>query len=50
LWSLNEKKIRKKNGKEIAKLIEDVDFFLLSDGKEEKTIENKSPTITEVDI
>jgi hypothetical protein len=31
-------------------LIEDVKILVLSDREEEETIENKSPTITKVDI
>jgi hypothetical protein len=51
MWSFNENKIKKeKNGKKKSMLIEDVKFFILSDGKDEETIENKSPTIIEVNI
>ncbi len=47
LWSLSENKIKKKkNGKEKW----DVGILILSNGKEEETIENESPTVTKVDI
>jgi hypothetical protein len=43
MWSFGENKIRKeKNGKEGY----DVEILVLSDRKEEETIENKSPTVT----
>ncbi len=31
-------------------LIEDVEILVLSNGKEEETIENESPLVTKVDI
>jgi len=47
LWSFSENRIKKeKNGKEKW----DVENLVLSDGEEEKTIGNDSPTIAEVDI
>jgi hypothetical protein len=39
-----------KNGKEITKLVEDVEILVLSNGKEEETIDNEGPTITKVNI
>ncbi len=39
-----------KNGKEISKLVEDVEILILSDGKEEEIIDNEGPTIIEADI
>ncbi len=47
LWSFSENRIRKdKNGKEKW----DVEILVLSNGKEEKTIRNESPTIAQVSI
>ncbi len=47
MWSFSENRIEKwKNGKEKWY----VEILDLSNGKEEETIENKSPTVTEVDI
>ncbi len=47
MWSFSENRIEKwKNGKEKWY----VEILDLSNGKEEETIENKSPTITKVDI
>jgi hypothetical protein len=47
MWSLKENRImKKKNGKEKW----DVKIIVFSDWKEEETIENKSPTVTKVNI
>jgi hypothetical protein len=47
MWTFGENKIRKeKNGKEKW----DVEILVLSDQKEEETIENKSPTVTKINI
>jgi hypothetical protein len=49
--SFGENRIREvKNGKEISKLVEDVEILILSDGEEEETIDNEGPTIIEADI
>jgi len=51
LCSLNENRIRKlKNGKEKSKLVEDVEIFVLSNGKKEEANDNKNPTVTKADI
>jgi hypothetical protein len=47
MWSLGENWIKKeKNGKEKW----DVEILVLSDQEEEETIENKSPTVIEINI
>ncbi len=47
LWSLGENIIRElKNGKDISKLIEDVEIIVLSDGEEEEAIDDKGPIVT----
>jgi hypothetical protein len=51
LWFLNENRFEKeKNGKEKSMLIEDVEIIVLSNGKEEETIETESPLVTKVNI
>jgi hypothetical protein len=49
--SFGENRIKEvKNGKEISKLVEDVEILVLNDGKEEETIDNEGQTIIEADI
>ncbi len=51
LWSLQEYRSRKHiNGKEKFKLANDVEIFILNNGEEKETIDNKSPIVIEANI